>query len=174
MDTISRENNSMLPIGGIIVGVIGLLIGGFAAIKVSGLQKTVADNQTQATSRIDAVEQGAAATTQQVTNLRKEQAQAVEATNAGFKFFSEKLDAVSATVVRLDEEMKKKPVATAKSSGPVVAGPGEYVVKSGDSFSKIGRAHGVSAADIAAVNPGVDSSKLKVNQKLKLPSTAKK
>ena len=32
MDTISRENNSMLPVGGIIVGVIALLLGGYSAI----------------------------------------------------------------------------------------------------------------------------------------------
>ena len=30
MDTISRENNSMLPVGAIIVGVIALLLGGYA------------------------------------------------------------------------------------------------------------------------------------------------
>ena len=31
MDTISRENNSMLPIGSLIVGVLGLLLGGYSA-----------------------------------------------------------------------------------------------------------------------------------------------
>ena len=51
----------------------------------------------------------------------------------------------------------------------MVAGPGEYVVKAGDTFAKIARANGCSISDIAAVNPGVESSKLKVNQKLKLP-----
>jgi LysM repeat protein len=50
-----------------------------------------------------------------------------------------------------------------------VAGPDEYIVKAGDTFAKIARAHGCSIADIAAVNPGVDSSKLKVGQKIKLP-----
>ena len=50
-----------------------------------------------------------------------------------------------------------------------MAGPGEYVIKAGDSFAKIARAHGMSAADVQAVNPGVDSSKLKVGQKIKLP-----
>jgi hypothetical protein len=31
MDTISRENNSMLPMGGVIVGAVALIIGGYAA-----------------------------------------------------------------------------------------------------------------------------------------------
>ncbi len=174
MDTISRENNSMLPIGGIIVGVIGLLIGGFAAIKVSSLQKTVTENQTQTAARIDTVEQSGAATAQQIDGMKKEFAQAVRTTNEGFTFFNNKLEALSVTVTKLDEEMKKKPVATTKGGGPVVAGPGEYVIKSGDTFSTIGRAHGVTAASISAVNPGVDSSKLRIGQKIKLPSTAKK
>jgi LysM repeat protein len=43
------------------------------------------------------------------------------------------------------------------------------VIKSGDNFSKIARAHGVSLADLQAVNPGVESSSLKVGQKIKLP-----
>ena len=67
------------------------------------------------------------------------------------------------------QEAAKKPVPTAKGGGPVVAGPGEYVIKPGDTFAKIARANGVSPADLATVNPGVDSSKLKVGQKIKLP-----
>ena len=43
MDTISRENNSMLPVGGIIVGVIALLLGGYAAISLSKVNKALAD-----------------------------------------------------------------------------------------------------------------------------------
>ena len=50
-----------------------------------------------------------------------------------------------------------------------VLGPGEYVIKPGDTFAKIARANGFSPADVSAVNPGVDSSKLKVGQKIKLP-----
>ena len=34
MDTISRENNSILPVAGVVLGVLSLLIGGYAAIKV--------------------------------------------------------------------------------------------------------------------------------------------
>jgi LysM repeat protein len=54
-------------------------------------------------------------------------------------------------------------------SGPAVAGPGEYVVKAGDGGAKIAKASGVSLSDLQAVNPGVDWTKLKVGQKVKLP-----
>jgi LysM repeat protein len=42
-------------------------------------------------------------------------------------------------------------------------------VKGGDTFAKIARAQGSSLADLQSVNPGVESSKLKVGQKIKLP-----
>jgi uncharacterized protein YoxC len=45
MDTISRENNSMLPVGAIIVGVIALLLGGYAAITLSKVNKTLAEQE---------------------------------------------------------------------------------------------------------------------------------
>jgi LysM repeat protein len=45
----------------------------------------------------------------------------------------------------------------------------EYTVLKGDSFSRIGKKHGVTAAAIAAANPGVDSTKLRIGQKLLVP-----
>ena len=35
MDTISRENNNMLPVGAVIVGVIALLLAAYSAISLS-------------------------------------------------------------------------------------------------------------------------------------------
>src|ERR1700742_4751094 len=55
MDTISRENNSMLPVAGIIVGVLGLIVGGYGAIKASGLQRQVAAQQEKV-DKIDSLE----------------------------------------------------------------------------------------------------------------------
>lgn len=49
---------------------------------------------------------------------------------------------------------------------------GIYVVKSGDNFSLIAKRYGLKVSDIAAANPGVDSSRLKVGQKLQLSGTA--
>jgi len=50
----------------------------------------------------------------------------------------------------------------------------EYVVVSRDSFSSIGKKFGVSAAAIARANPGVDSTRLKVGDKLQIPAPTPK
>ncbi len=42
----------------------------------------------------------------------------------------------------------------------------------GDSFYTIGKKFGVSASAIAKANPGVDSTRLKIGQKLTIPATA--
>ena len=52
MDTISRENNSMLPMGGVIVGAVALIIGGYAAISLSKVNRTLAA-QAEKVARID-------------------------------------------------------------------------------------------------------------------------
>lgn len=44
-----------------------------------------------------------------------------------------------------------------------------YVIKSGDTFTKISKALGVSVSSIQALNPTVDSSKLKIGQTIKIP-----
>ncbi len=48
----------------------------------------------------------------------------------------------------------------------------EYTVARGDSFYSIGKKFGVSAPAIAKANPGVDSRKLQIGQKLTIPSAA--
>lgn len=64
---------------------------------------------------------------------------------------------------------------------PVVAPPGvetvapaagttEYTVAKGDSFYTIGRKFGVSIKAMQDANPGVDSTRLKIGQKLNVPS----
>ena len=45
----------------------------------------------------------------------------------------------------------------------------EYVVIRGDNFTTIGKKFGVSAAAITKANPGVDSTRLQVGQKLVIP-----
>lgn len=50
------------------------------------------------------------------------------------------------------------------------AAAGEYVVQKGDSFYTIAKAHGITTAAMTAANPGVDSRRLKIGQKLVLPA----
>ncbi|MFM2294132.1 MAG: hypothetical protein RLZZ350_545 [Verrucomicrobiota bacterium] len=56
------------------------------------------------------------------------------------------------------------------TDAPVVTGGSEYAVAKGDSFYTIAKKHGVSTKAIADANPGVDSKKLKVGQKLNVPT----
>ncbi len=48
----------------------------------------------------------------------------------------------------------------------------EHVVIKGDNFSTIGKKYSVGVSALAKANPGVDSSRLKIGQKLAIPATA--
>jgi hypothetical protein len=52
MDTISRENNSMLPIGGLIVGALALAFGLYAAVSISKV-RTQLTAQQEKVDKID-------------------------------------------------------------------------------------------------------------------------
>ena len=170
MDTISRENNSMLPIGGIIVGVVALLLGGYAAMTLSKLNKTVAA-QEEKLAKIESIELQVTGAVDTAAKANRAIADYARQTQDGFNTVGNELAKMREEMTRAAEA--KKPVAgtARKSNEPVVAGPGEYVVKVGDSSgTKIATANGVSIADLKAVNPGVDWNSLKVGQKLKLPA----
>jgi uncharacterized protein YgiM (DUF1202 family)/translation initiation factor IF-1 len=47
-----------------------------------------------------------------------------------------------------------------------------YVIKTGDTFTKIGKALGISVASLQDLNPTADSSKLKIGQKINIPAVA--
>lgn len=182
MDTISRENNSsMLPVGGIIVGVIGLLLGGYAAISLSKVNKTLTEMQPKLETVESSVAsaQSAASTAASTAEKASRDIKTLEAgTQDAVTKISNYLGEYSQRLTKLEEAAKKAPAPVAnntkKGGAPVTAGPGEYLVQSGESGAKIARDHGVSLADLQAVNPGVNWNKMSVGQKLKLPSTAKK
>jgi LysM repeat protein len=180
MDTISRENNSMLPVGGIIVGVIALLLGGYAAITLSKVNKTLLEQDAKL-AKIDAIENTANSAADAAAKASKATAELHKGTQNGFTEIGNAIGNLQTSVTKLEEAQKQKTVAAADKAAKkgekheVTAGPGEYVVKAGDtSGAKIARDHGVSLPDLMAVNPGVNWSSLKVGQKIKLPSTAAK
>jgi LysM repeat protein len=170
MDTISRENNSMLPVGGLILGALALVIGGYGAIKASSLQKTVATHQEKI-DKIDGLESQVSSVASASDKATKDISMLSRSTQDAVNTISNDLANIHASILKIEESQKARPAAGGKAPrGEVVAGPGEYIVKAGDTFAKIGRAHGgFTPAEMAAVNPGVDSSKLKIGQKLKLP-----
>ncbi len=67
---------------------------------------------------------------------------------------------------------RKKPApAAAKPKEPVVAGGGEYIVKSGDSLSKIAHQQGTTVRALKELNK-LTSDRIRVGQKLALPRAA--
>ena len=176
MDTISRENNSMLPVGGIIVGVIALLLGGYAAITLSKVNKQLAEQGDKIT-KMDAIENAANSAAEAASKASKQFTDLRNQTQDGFNQIGGIMQNLQASVTKLEEAAKKPaPVAAkgGKKGEPVTAGPGEYVVKANDTGMKIAAANHVSVQDLIAVNPGVNWNKLNVGQKIKLPSTAAK
>jgi LysM repeat protein len=168
MDTISRENNSMLPVGGIIVGAIGLLLGGLALVQISKVNKALSDQQAKF-ERIDSVEGQISSATTAADRAKNDVAALQRSTQTAFDTVGPELARLAGEITKL-QESSKRPTSAAKTGGaPVVAGPGEYVVASGDTGMKIARAQGISLGDLQAVNPGVEWRNLKVGQKLKLP-----
>ena len=171
MDTISRENNSMLPIGGIIVGLVGVILGGLALAQASKANKAVADHQPKI-EKIDGLEAAASGAAASTERAAKEVRELRNSTQEAFNAVGGKLGEFQTSITKLEDSMKKPVVAdkAGKKSGPAVAGPGEYIVKAGDGGTKIARTLGVSVQDLQAVNPGVNWNKLSVGQKLKVPS----
>lgn len=173
MDTISRDsNNSMLPVAGIIAGVVGLLVGGLGLVQASKANKAIEGLQPQV-EKIAAVESTASSALSTAEGVKKELGTRMNEVRVGFGEIGPAIGNLQAAVAKL-EEAAKKPVVVADKGGkkgePPVAGPGEYVVKAGDTGMKIANANKVSVNDLVAVNPGVNWNKLGPGQKIKLPA----
>lgn len=171
MDTISRENNSMLPVGGIIVGVIALLLGGYAAITLSKVNKTLGEHDAKL-ARVDAIESSANTAAAAAEKAGKDVQGLTRSTQDAFNQVGGELGNLRASITKLEEGAKKPAAAekTKKGGEAPVAGANEYIVKPGDTGVKIAKAVGVSLADLQAVNSGVNWSALKAGQKIKLPA----
>lgn len=178
MDTISRESSpSYLPIAGLIAGLVGLLLGGIALANASKANKAAAAASEQVTAqvaRIDAVESTASSANSTAERASGNIASLQRSTQDAFTAVAGEMGKINGELAKLQEAASKK-APTVKdgaktASGPVTAGPDEYVVKSGDTGMKIAAANGVSIGDLQAVNPSVNWKALKVGQKIKLPA----
>jgi len=177
MDTISRESSpSYLPIAGLIAGLVGLLLGGIALANASKANKAAADADAKVTeqvARIDAVESAASNANSTAERASGNIASLQRSTQDAFTAVAGEMGKINGELAKLQEAASKKGATAkdgAKSTGPVTAGPDEYVVKSGDTGMKIAAANGVSIGDLQAVNPSVNWKALKVGQKVKLPA----
>jgi LysM repeat protein len=169
MDTISRENNSMLPAIGIAVGAVALLLSAYSAINISKVKVTLAAHEDKLAGLPDIASQASAAAAKADavnTNLNK----IATETQGAFTAVGTEIGNLKGEIAKLEESHKEGPAMGRHGhGGPAVAGPGEYVVKPGDTLAKIARGNGVSLSDLKSVNEGVDSKHLKVGQKLHIP-----
>ena len=181
MDTISRENNSYLPVAAVIVGVLALVLSGVALAKISSAKAEISKIEPLVL-KVDEIEgvarnanTAATAAADRANNASSGIASLQRSTQEAFTQVAQELGNVRGEVTKIQESRTARPGAAGKTAAggpaaPAVAGPDEYVIKSGDTFAKIARANGTTLADVQAVNPGVDASKLKVGQKIKLPA----
>ena len=170
METISRENNSYLPVAAVIIGVLALVLSGVALAKISSAKKEISAQVEPLGLRIDEAVAQAGNATAAADRASGSINKLAGDTQAAFTQVATELGNIRGEITKVQEDKVAPKAAGAKSTGPVVAGPDEYIIKSGDTFAKIARAQGASLADVQAVNPGVDAGKLKVGQKIKLPA----
>jgi LysM repeat protein len=169
MDTISRENNSLLPMGGVIIGAVALIIGGYAAIKLSTVNRTLAA-QADKVAKIDDIASQVASAAAASDKAARDITTLQNSTQAAVNQLGTELATLDEKVKHMEEAHVARATAKGARGGePAVAGPGEYIVKSGDTGAKIARANSCTLGDLESVNPGVSWTHLKVGEKLKLP-----
>lgn len=171
MDTISsREpSSSPLPLIGAIAGVLGLVLGIVALVKVSGVNQAVTE-QGDSIGQISAIKSTADSAASTATKAASDLTKMANQTNTALQQVGNLLSEHQTRLAKLEESPAPQAAASGGgSNGPVVAGPNEYVIKSGDTLTGIARAQGVTLADLMAVNPDVDPRRMMVGQKIKLP-----
>ena len=171
MDTIStRENNNIMPMVGVVLGAIALLLSIVAFVKVTKV-KSVVDQQQEKVATIDQISSqansAAAAADKANGDIRKLTQQTQDAVNQ----IGTMIGDLRASVTKIEESSKARPVAHSSGKGGAVetAGPGEYIVRRGDGGAKIAREHGISLAALQAANPGINWRRLRIGQKINLP-----
>jgi len=171
MDTLSRDSNSsssVLPLVGVIAGALGLILAIVALVKLSALQKTVAEHAAEI-PRIATIEgEVRASATKTETDLKNLR----DGVQNAFNTFGEQLGTINGKIAKIEEAQKAKPVAAAKGGAAaaptgVLNADGTYSVAPGDSLYKIARKFAVKLDALEAENPGIGT--LKVGQKVRIP-----
>jgi LysM repeat protein len=175
MDTLSRDSNSsgsILPLVGVIAGGLALVLSIVALVKITSVQKTLTAHSEQI-DKIPALETEIRNTSSKseadVKNIR-------DGIQGALNSVGENIGAINARITKIEEAQKARAAAPAGGKGGAAAAPtgvlnsdGTYSVAPGDSLSKIARKFATRVDSIEAENPGLDPTKLKVGQKIKIP-----
>jgi len=183
MDTPSSpKSGSYLGIVVGILAVVAVVLAAVALSKASALSKVQKDVADMAL-RVDQVE----ASTKRVSddasknlaNLRATLERNFEQISTEFANLRTQINKVTLDTKEMMDRAAAgpapKPAANGGGSGGPTVAPGTlaedgtYVIKGGDTLGKVASQFGVSLADLQAANPGVDSRKLRVGQKIVIP-----
>ena len=168
-----------------ILAVIAVVLAAVALSKAAALGKKL-DDVAALAARIDTLEQSVNRTrddtAKNVTNLRGTYDRYFDQINTEFATLRTQINKVATDTKDLVDRAASSPArstssgaAAAGGSGGPTAAPGTlgtdgtYVIKSGDTLSKVAASFGVSLAELQAANPNVDSRKLHVGQKIVVP-----
>lgn len=183
MDTPSSpKSGSYLGIVVGILAVIAVILSAVALQKATAAGKKGNDELAALSTRLDTIEASIKGIRdevgRQVSSQRATYDRYFDQINTEFANLRTQINKVSLDTKDLVDKMSSAPVrstASAGGSGGPAAAPGTiaedgtYVIKSGDTLSKVAAAHGISLADLQAANPGVDPRRLHVGQKIVLP-----
>jgi LysM repeat protein len=174
MDTLSRDSSSgsssIMPLAGVILGVIALLLGIFTMVKANKIEKTVTahgDEIAKIATLENEVRASSTKTEADLKNLR-------DGIQNALNQVGTEIGALRTQLTKVEESMKK-PAPAAKGGAAAAAtgvrnADGTYTVAAGDTPSKIARKFGTSVDSILAENPGLEPSRLRVGQKIRLPA----
>ncbi len=174
MDTLSRDSSSsssVLPLVGVIAGALGSILAIVALVKLSTVQKTVAAHDAEI-PKIATIEGDLRASTAKTENDLRSLREGVQ--NALTQVGTE-IGTLRAQITKVEEAQKARAAAPAGKNGAAAAptgvlnADGTYTVGTGDTFSKIARKFAVKMDAIEAENPGLDPTKLRVGQKIRIP-----
>ncbi len=180
MDTLSRDSNnsgSILPIAGVIVGGLALVLAIVALVKLSTLQKTVT-SQADQVAKIESIETEAHSASAAAAKVSGDLTSLRNGIQGPFDQIGTAIGEIKARIGVVEEAQKKAATAPApkgaKGGAPgVVTGTvdanGNYSVAPGDTISKIAKKFATKVDALEAENPGLDPTKLRVGQKIKIP-----
>jgi len=164
----------MLPLGGLVVGVVALIVSAIAVFSLPNIKKQLKDDDEKL-SHLDDIAAQATSANSKVDALSTKLDGYVSQIQTNFNLVGTNIAEVKADIVKLQDASKfhgHGKGAKGEAGEAAVAGPGEYIIKPHDTASKIARANGVSRADLMSVNPGVKWNHLHPGQKIKLPEKA--
>lgn len=172
MDTLSRDSSSsssVLPLVGVIAGALGLILAIVALVKLSTLQKTVAEHGLEI-PKIATIEGDLRTATTKTENDLRGLREGVQ--NALTQVGTE-IGTLRAQITKVEEAQKAKAAPAGKAGGAAPTGvlnaDGTYSIAPGDTLAKVARKFAVKLDAIEAENPGLDPAKLKVGQKIRIP-----